>query len=72
MKYSSQIAILIPCLNEEPTIEKVVNDCKSSFEGVDVYVYDNGSTDNSIELAQNAGAIIERHEKKAKVASLKK
>ena len=54
-------AILIPCYNEASTIEKVVNDFKSKMPHADIYVYDNNSTDNSSEIAKNAGAIV-RHE----------
>ena len=54
-------AILIPCYNEASTIEKVVNDFKSEMPHADIYVYDNNSTDNSSEIAKNAGAIV-RHE----------
>lgn len=53
-------AILIPCYNEEMTIEKVVLDFKKVMPHADIYVYDNNSTDNSYELAKNAGAIVRR------------
>ena len=51
-------AILIPCYNEELTIEKVINDFKKEMPHADIYVYDNNSTDNSYEIAKNAGAIV--------------
>ena len=51
-------AILIPCYNEEKTIEKVVNDFKRVMPHADIYVYDNNSTDNTNEIARNAGAIV--------------
>lgn len=53
--------ILIPCYNEASTIEKVVSDFKNIMPHADVYVYDNNSTDNTAEIAKNAGAIV-RHE----------
>ena len=52
------IAVLIPCYNEEQTIERVVNDIKKKLPNAAVYVYDNNSEDRTIELAQKAGAII--------------
>lgn len=55
-----KIAILIPCYNEEITIEKVVNDFKKELPEASIYVYDNNSTDKTIELAKNAGAIIRK------------
>ena len=54
-------AILIPCYNEATTIEKVVSDFKKEMPHADIYVYDNNSTDNTAEIAKNAGAIV-RHE----------
>lgn len=53
-----EIAILIPCLNEELTIEKVVKDFKTTLPNAIVYVYDNDSEDNTFEVAKNAGAVV--------------
>ncbi len=57
-----RIAILIPCYNEEKTIEKVINDAKRILPEAVVYVYNNNSTDKTVEIAQRAGAVV-RHEK---------
>lgn len=56
-----KIAVLIPCYNEEKTIGKVVADTKKALPEATVYVYDNNSKDNTVEIASSAGAII-RHE----------
>jgi len=56
-----KIAVLIPCYNEEKTIEKVVTDAKKALPDAVIYVYDNNSTDKTVELASKAGAVI-RHE----------
>ena len=56
-----KIAILIPCYNEEKTIDKVVKDFKDNLPEATVYVYDNNSSDRTAELAQRAGAVV-RHE----------
>lgn len=58
-----KIAVLIPCYNEEKTIEKVVRDVKEALPEAVVYVYDNNSTDKTAELAIKAGAVL-RHEYK--------
>lgn len=54
------LTVVIPCLNEERTIVVCVEKCKKIFEQLDiqgeVLVVDNGSTDKTSELAQNAGA----------------
>jgi glycosyltransferase involved in cell wall biosynthesis len=55
---SLQLAVLIPCYNEEETISKVVTDFKTALPGATIYVYDNNSTDRSAELAQQAGAVV--------------
>ena len=56
-----KIAVLIPCYNEELSIVKVIQDCHRYIPEAKVYVYDNNSTDKSVELANQAGAIV-RHE----------
>lgn len=56
-----QIAVLIPCYNEERTVEKVVTDFKKVLPEAVVYVYDNNSTDHTVERARAAGAVV-RHE----------
>ena len=53
-----KIAVLIPCYNEEKTIAKVVRDAREALPEAVVYVYDNNSTDRTVELAKNAGAVI--------------
>lgn len=57
-----KIAVMIPCYNEEVTIEKVVMDWKQELPGATIYVYDNASTDKTAEIAQKSGAVI-RQEK---------
>lgn len=56
----TSVAVLIPCYNEGLTIRKVVQDWKNALPGAAVYVYDNNSTDNTIEEATAAGAVIRR------------
>ena len=46
-----KIAILIPCYNEELTIEKVINDFKRELPEAQIYVYNNNSKDRSKEIA---------------------
>ncbi len=56
-----KIAVLIPCYNEEKTIEKVVTDSRRALPEAVIYVYDNNSTDRTAEIAERAGAVV-RHE----------
>lgn len=52
------IAVLIPCYNEAMTIRKVVDDFQKVLPQGVIYVYDNNSTDNTAEIARQAGAIV--------------
>ena len=54
------IAVLIPCHNEETSIGKVVADFRSALPEAEVFVFDNNSTDRTIELAMAAGAHVTR------------
>jgi len=54
----SNIAVLLPCYNEEQTIEKVILDFKEVHPEAKIYVYDNNSSDKSAEIALRSGAIV--------------
>ena len=56
-----RIAVLVPCYNEEKTVEKVVRDFRKVLPEAVIYVYDNNSKDRTAELASSAGAVV-RHE----------
>lgn len=55
-----KIAVLIPCYNEEMTIEKVVTDAKKYLPEAVIYVYDNNSVDRTAEIARAAGAVVRK------------
>lgn len=61
-----KIAVLIPCYNEEQTVAKVVADAKAALPEAVVYVYDNNSTDATIEKAKAAGAVVRREPRQGK------
>ncbi len=54
----AKIAVLIPCYNESKTIVDVVKGYKKALPDAKIFVYDNNSTDNSRQLATQAGAIV--------------
>lgn len=56
-----QIAIIVPCFDEEVAIGQVVEDLRTAMPSATVYVYDNNSTDRTVEVARAAGAVV-RHE----------
>ena len=55
-----KIAVLIPCYNESVTIEKVIKDFRSALPESTIYVYDNNSTDNTAQIAEEAGAVVRK------------
>ncbi|WP_373034641.1 glycosyltransferase [Sulfurimonas sp.] len=52
------IAVLIPCYNEELTIAKVISDFRKELPEAIIYVYDNNSTDNTALIAKENGAVV--------------
>jgi glycosyltransferase involved in cell wall biosynthesis len=61
-----RVAVLIPCYNEELTVEQVVGDFKSKLPEAEIFVYDNNSTDKTSEIAKRAGAIVRRENRQGK------
>ncbi len=59
-------AVIIPCYNEGPTIQKVVSDFKKTLPNTPVFVFDNNSTDGTAQLAQEAGATVIREKRQGK------
>lgn len=53
-----KIAILIPCYNEELTVGKVVREFRAELPEAEIYVFDNNSTDRTVDVAREAGAHI--------------
>lgn len=51
-----RVAVVIPCYDEAPTIQKVVHDFAKALPRARIYVFDNNSTDATAELARRAGA----------------
>ena len=48
------VSVIIPALNEERSIALTINDLPAELD--EIVVCDNGSTDNTVEIAQSAGA----------------
>ena len=61
-----QIAVLLPCHNEEAAIAEVVGAFRAALPGATIYVYDNNSTDRTINIAQAAGAVVRRETRQGK------
>jgi glycosyltransferase involved in cell wall biosynthesis len=54
------IAVIIPCHNEEAAIATVVNDLRQALPSATIYVYDNNSSDDTVVQALAADAIVRR------------
>lgn len=54
----TRVAAIVPCYNEEISVATVVGDLKAAWPGIDVYVYDNASSDETSARAREAGAIV--------------
>ncbi|OGO93870.1 MAG: glycosyl transferase [Coxiella sp. RIFCSPHIGHO2_12_FULL_42_15] len=66
MNSPPRIAVLLPCYNEAAAIGQVVKAFYAALPESQVYVYDNRSTDNTVEMALAAGAIVRREPRKGK------
>jgi len=54
-----KIMVIIPAYNEEKIIQKVIRDVKKYIENI--IVVDDGSTDNTLEMAKNEKIIVYHH-----------
>jgi glycosyltransferase involved in cell wall biosynthesis len=63
------VAVLVPCYNEEKSIARVVADFRAALPSATIFVYDNNSTDRTVEVARAAGAEVftEPHQGKGNV-----
>jgi glycosyltransferase involved in cell wall biosynthesis len=58
MTSRTRIAILLPCYNEEIAIGQTIADFLAVLPEATIYVYDNNSSDNTVEIARAAGAVV--------------
>jgi Glycosyl transferase family 2 len=61
-----RIAILVPCFNEEAAVASVVADFRKALPSAEIFVYDNNSTDRTIEVAREAGAVVRAERRQGK------
>ena len=69
------VTVLLPCLDESATVGACVGEARDAMDAAgiagEVLVADNGSTDESVALAEAAGARIERVERRGYGAALR-
>ena len=63
---ASRIAVLLPCYNEEAAIGATVTGFKAALPDATIYVYDNNSTDRTMEVAKAAGAVVRSEKQQGK------
>ncbi|NHK29539.1 glycosyltransferase [Parvularcula flava] len=61
-----EIAVLVPCFNEAATIANVVRDFRAALPEATIYVFDNNSTDDTVEEARRAGAVVRTENRQGK------
>ncbi|MEG8281188.1 glycosyltransferase family 2 protein [Streptomyces sp. AHA2] len=66
MAVEPTIACVVPCHNEEAAVAKVVRDLRATLPEAVIYVYDNASTDRTVEVARAAGAVVREEPRKGK------
>jgi glycosyltransferase involved in cell wall biosynthesis len=69
---SPRIAVIVPCFNEAVTIGQTIADFSAALPTAKVYVYDNNSTDNTIAVASEAGAIVRSERQQGKGAVVRR
>lgn len=67
-----QIAIIIPCLNEELTVARVIGDFQRILPDADIYVIDNNSTDSTASIALENGATVITEKQQGKGIAVRK
>ena len=66
MASQPRIAVLLPCYNEEAAIERTVAGFRAALPDAIVYVFDNNSSDRTIERARAAGAVVQIEKQQGK------
>jgi glycosyltransferase involved in cell wall biosynthesis len=67
-----RVAVVIPCLDEAPTIARVVSSFRAVLPGAELVVVDNGSSDGTAEIARNAGARVLTERRRGKGHAVRK
>jgi len=53
---NQRIALIVPCYNEEEAIKRVIFEFRAAMPTLDIYVFDNNSSDRTVDKAKEAGA----------------
>ena len=61
-----RVAVLLPCYNEEAAVAATVAAFRAALPDAAIYVYDNNSTDRTVEIARKSGAIVRTERQQGK------
>lgn len=67
-----RVAVLLPCYNEEAAIAQTVTAFREALPSAAIHVYDNNSSDRTMEVARAAGAIVGRERMQGKGAVVRR
>ncbi len=67
-----RIAVLLPCYNEQAAIGRTVAEFRAALPQAAIYVYDNNSSDRTVEVATAAGATVRRERIQGKGAVVRR
>jgi glycosyltransferase involved in cell wall biosynthesis len=63
---SMRVSVLVPCFNEEAAVASVIADFRKALPSADIYVYDNNSSDRTVAIAREAGAVVRNERRQGK------
>ncbi len=63
---SMRVAVLVPCFNEEAAVATVIADFRKALPSADIFVYDNNSSDRTVAIAREAGAVVRNERRQGK------
>src|SRR3989337_1165636 len=63
---SHRIAVLLHCYNEEAAVASTVAAFRAALPDAAIYVYDNNSSDRTVEIARKSGAIVRSERQQGK------
>lgn len=70
-KFSSKLAVIIPCYNEEKSIAQTINEYRTKLKDANIYVIDNNSKDKTSKIALKNGATVIYEYKQGKGNAIK-
>ena len=61
-----RVAVVLPCFNEEAAIAETIAGFRAALPGATIYVYDNNSSDRTVAIARDAGAVVRSERQQGK------